>query len=183
MQERRTAPALTGVDRHRPARRFVLTVLVAVVVVVVDQVATTWAVHRLTHGPIHIVGPVQLRLEVNTGSAFGLAQGWAPVIGAIAVVAIVVMVVASWRVRSTAMAVALGLVIGGAAGNLVDRVARHYHGGVVDFIDLKYWPTFNVADACITVGVIVLAWSLWRTGSRSTTVAEGNGAGDAVDQR
>jgi signal peptidase II len=141
-------------------------VLVAAVVVAVDQVTTSWAVHRLARGPIHLIGPVSLRLGVNTGSAFGLAQGWAPVIGALAVVAIVVMLVASRRAHSDAVAVALGLVVGGAAGNLVDRVVRDYHGGVVDFIDLRYWPTFNVADAGITVGVIVLAWCLWRDSGR-----------------
>jgi signal peptidase II len=144
----------------------VYTLIVAAVVVVVDQLTTTWAVHRLARGPIHLLGPLSLRLGVNTGSAFGLAKGWAPVIGALAVVAIVVMVLASRRAHSDAMAVALGLVVGGAAGNLFDRLVRHYHGGVVDFIDLRYWPTFNVADACITVGVIVLAWSLWRQGAR-----------------
>ena len=54
------------------------------------------------------------------------------------------------------MAVALGLIIGGAIGNLSDRLVGGHHGQVVDFITLSHWPTFNVADACITAGVVVL---------------------------
>jgi signal peptidase II len=49
----------------------------------------------------------------------------------------------------------LGLIIGGALGNLVDRLVRHHAGAVIDFVDLRWWPVFNVADAAITVGVVV----------------------------
>lgn len=148
--------------RHGSLRPSAITVAVAAVVVVADQLATSWAVHRLSRGPLHIIGPLTLQLQVNTGSAFGLAQGWAPVIGALAVVVVVVLIVVSRRAGSDGMAAALGLVVGGAVGNLVDRVFRHYHGGVVDFIALHFWPTFNVADACITVGIVLVAWGLWR---------------------
>ena len=69
------------------------------------------------------------------------------------------------RVRSLALAVALGLVVGGALGNLADRVVRGNHGAVVDFIALHFWPTFNVADSCIVIGSAILAaLVLWRTG-------------------
>ena len=66
------------------------------------------------------------------------------------------------RVQSTPIAVALGLVVGGALGNLADRVFRSHHGAVVDFIALHFWPTFNVADSCIVVGGILAAVLLWR---------------------
>lgn len=148
--------------RNGSLRPLIVTVVVAAAVVVVDQLVTSWAVHRLAQGPIHVVGPLNLQLQVNTGSAFGLAQGWAPVIGALAAVVVVVLVALSRRATSTGLAVAIGLVAGGAVGNLVDRVFRHYRGGVVDFIALRFWPTFNVADACITVGIVLVAWSLWR---------------------
>lgn len=177
---------MTTTGHRGSLRRLAITVVVAGVVVVVDQVATSWAVHRLAQGPIHVLGPLDLQLQVNTGSAFGLAQGWAPVIGALAVVVVVVMIAASRRAGSDGMAAAIGLVVGGALGNLVDRIFRHYHGGVVDFIALHFWPTFNVADACITVGVVLVAWGLWRSSSdargegpnRTTPSASPTGAED-----
>lgn len=156
---------MTTTGHRGSLRRLGITVVVAAVVVAVDQVATSWAVDRLARGPIHVLGPLDLQLQVNTGSAFGLAQGWAPVIGALAVVVVVVLVAVSRRAGSDGLAAALGLVVGGAVGNLADRIFRHYHGGVVDFIALHFWPTFNVADACITVGVVLVAWSLWRSSS------------------
>lgn len=138
-----------------------MTLVVAGAVVGLDQWASTWAVHRLARGPMHVIGPLNLELGINTGASFSLARGWAPLLAALAAVVVVVLVVASRRVASTGLAVALGLVVGGAAGNLVDRIARPYHGGVVDFIHLPHWPTFNVADACITIGVVLLAAFLW----------------------
>ena len=158
----------------RALRRPAITIAVAAVVVVVDQLAASWAVRRLADGPIHVLGPLDLQLEINTGSAFGLAQGWAPVIAAIAAVAVVVLVVSSRRARSDGLAVSVGLAVGGAAGNLADRVFRHFHGGVVDYVALHFWPTFNVADACITVGVVLVAVSLWRhaAGPRGPVAAD-----------
>lgn len=147
--------------RGGPLRRSVVTLAVAGVVVGLDQWASTWAVHRLARGPVHVIGPLNLELGINTGASFSLAQGWAPLLGALAVVAVVAMVLASRRAASTRMSAALGLVVGGAVGNLIDRIARPYNGGVVDFIHLPHWPTFNVADACITVGVILVAVFLW----------------------
>ncbi len=61
--------------------------------------------------------------------------------------------------RSRWVPVCLGLILGGAAGNLVDRVR---FGGVVDFLDFRVWPVFNVADSCITIGAVLLAISFWR---------------------
>lgn len=156
-------------------RRTAIAVAVAAVVVIVDQWTSTWAVHRLVHGPVHVIGPLTLDLGVNTGSAFGLGQGWAPLFAVLAVVAVVGLVIASRRARSDGLAVALGLVLGGAAGNLVDRLVRPYHGGVVDFIDLHYWPTFNVADAGITVGIVLLLVALLRAPADSPAASPGDG--------
>jgi signal peptidase II len=66
------------------------------------------------------------------------------------------------RVQSTGIAIALGLVVGGALGNLADRLVRSHRGSVIDFIALHFWPTFNVADSCIVVGGILAAVLLWR---------------------
>jgi len=137
-------------------------VAVAAVVVAVDQVTKTWAVHRLSQGPIHVVWKLDLELTYNSGSAFSILQGWAPVFVVLAVIAVAVLLHTVGRAQSTALSVALGLVVGGALGNLSDRLLRPDHGAVVDFVALHFWPTFNVADACIVVGGALAALLIWR---------------------
>jgi signal peptidase II len=155
------APVPAGVpDRGHP-RRLLLALVVAAVVVLVDQVTKSLAVAHLTH-PVHVVGPFGLGLGYNSGSAFSLFTGDAGVLAAVAVVLVAVLVFLAWRSRSTGIALALGLVLGGALGNLADRAFRGHHGQVVDFITFPHWPTFNVADSCITVGVILLMGLWWR---------------------
>ena len=78
------------------------------------------------------------------------------------VVAVAVLLRVVGRAQSTALSVALGLVVGGALGNLADRVVRPDRGSVIDFVALHFWPTFNVADACIVVGGILAAALIWR---------------------
>lgn len=167
MQERRAAPSLSDGERHRhgAVRRLSVVGAVAAVVVITDQVTKTWAVHRLQHGPVHLVWKLDLELEFNSGSAFSLARGWAPILAAVTVVVVVLLLASVRRVRSDLLAVSIGLVVGGALGNLADRVLRSHHGAVVDFIALHFWPTFNVADTAIVVGVLWAAFLLWRPGS------------------
>jgi signal peptidase II len=80
------------------------------------------------------------------------------VVAALIVGALSVMV---WRSRSNGRAAILGLILGGALGNLSDRLFRANHGAVVDFVALHFWPTFNVADASIVVGCGLLVISLF----------------------
>jgi len=124
--------------------------------VAADQATKSWAVARLSHGPIHVVGPLELELQFNTGSAFSLFTGFAPVLAGVAVVLVALLAGSLRRATTLAQGVAVGLVGGGAIGNLSDRLFRHHHGAVVDFIALRFWPTFNVADACIVVGCVLL---------------------------
>jgi signal peptidase II len=130
---------------------------VAAVVVVVDQLTKSWAVRRLSHGDIHLVWKLDLELSYNSGASFGLARGWGPVIAGVAISAVVILLSTVRRARSTGLTVALGLVIGGALGNLADRIVGHHHGAVVDFIALHFWPTFNVADSCVVIGAVTAA--------------------------
>ena len=83
-------------------------------------------------------------------------------------VVVLVLLRAVGRASRRRSRVALGLVVGGALGNLSDRVLRSNHGAVVDFIALHFWPTFNVADSCIVVGGILAALLLWRGGAGPT---------------
>lgn len=154
---------VAGVRSRRPVA--VLTVT-AMAVVVADQLAKAWALRALRGHAIHVVGSaVQLRLVRNTGSAFSLATGMAPLLAAVAVVLSIVVVAMGRRERDPWLVLALGLVLGGALGNLADRLFRDpgvLRGAVVDFIDLGPWPTFNIADAAITVGAVLLVWRGWR---------------------
>lgn len=140
-------------------------VLIAVVVVALDQLTKHWAVNSLGDGVArHVVWTLRWNLSFNSGMAFSRGQGAGPVIGALAFVVIALLLVSLRQAGSRISAVALGLVIGGAAGNLADRVFRGrgwLRGSVVDFIDLQWWPIFNVADVAITVGGPLLLLSAY----------------------
>ena len=170
MQERGIAPPLTEGPAPRRVRRLWLTLAVAALVVAADQASKWWAVHRLSSGPVHVVWKLDLEVGFNSGSSFSLAQGWGSVLAGLAIVFVVVLLVTARRAQSTLMAVAIGMIVGGALGNLVDRVARAHHS-VVDFVALHFWPTFNVADSCIVVGGILAAVALWRTPAPSRPTA------------
>ena len=170
VQERGTLAPLTAARR----RRLAVTGVVAAVVVAADQATTTWALADL-HRAVHRVGPLGLALQYNSGTAFSMLSGagaWLSVV-VIAVVAGIGWL--AWRAGTTLMAVAFGMVLGGALGNLVDRLVRAHHGDVVDFITLSHWPTFNVADACITVGMVLLAAGyLWQPSPQPGTTPGGS---------
>jgi signal peptidase II len=139
-----------------------LAAVVAACVVTCDQLTKTWAEDRLARGAIHVIWKLDLSLAFNSGSAFSLAQGWAPILAGMAVLAVVVLLAVVRHVGSSTMACALGLVVGGAAGNLCDRIFRSHHGSVIDFIAFHFWPTFNLADTAIVVGAAWAAWLSWR---------------------
>jgi signal peptidase II len=129
-------------------------------VALLDQLTKTWAVEDLVDGPLSIIGTdVELRLSRNTGSAFSLFQGFTPLLALLAIVLSVVLVRAVRRTNDLVILVALSLVLGGALGNLFDRVFRSpgfLEGAVIDFVKVGTFPTFNVADSAITIGAVLL---------------------------
>jgi len=135
--------------------------LVIAAIVIADQLTKHWALNRLSGGrTIDLVGSLRFNLAFNKGMAFSQATGAGPVIGALGLV--IVIVVVSWMRRSArgAAAVAASLIVGGAIGNLVDRLLRGdawLRGAVVDFVDLQWFPVFNLADSAITVGAVTMA--------------------------
>ncbi len=141
-------------------KRALLAGLVAFLVILADQLSTSWALSRLSKGTMHIVGPLSFSLVMNTGFSFGIARGSSPIIAIVALLFVVGLVWMALRTKSMLLVAAYGMIIGGALGNLADRVFRSDHGAVVDFIHLRYWPTFNIADACIDIGVllVVILW-------------------------
>ncbi|HEX2273814.1 MAG TPA: signal peptidase II [Acidimicrobiales bacterium] len=138
----------------------------AAAVLVADQLTKAWALTALEDGPIALVGPVRLALTYNSAAAFGLGGAFVPFLAVGALVLVIVLVARGDVTRSPVLAAAAGLVVGGAFGNLADRLFRSpglLRGAVVDFVDLRWWPVFNLADAAITCGCVALVWSGWRS--------------------
>jgi len=174
-----------------PARaRWPLLLSVAAVALALDQLTKAWAVARLGDGEIiDLVGSLRLRLTMNFGSAFSLADGRGPLISLLALVVVAVLLRTGRHATRPTMAVALGLVLGGAIGNLIDRAFREgdgfLGGGVVDFVDLQWWPVFNVADSAIVVGAILLFIAQWREPEPESgappAASDGAANGDAAE--
>ena len=142
-------------------RTALLTAIVAVAVVVADQV--TKAIVRANISrveEIDLVLGVKLIHTRNTGVAFSLFSGGGPIIVIIAIVALGALLGFFFtHLHRPLVWLPTGLFLGGAAGNLIDRVRL---GAVTDFVKIPHWPAFNVADICITFGVLSLIWVLER---------------------
>jgi signal peptidase II len=151
VQERRALPAL---------------IAVAAAVVAADHLTKWLALRELTTRDVELVGSLRLHLVFNNGSAFGLGSKFAPVIALLAVAIVVALLGVGRSLTRTVSKVACAAIVGGAVGNLLDRLFRDgsgFLGGpVVDFVDLQWWPVFNVADMAITCGAVVLALTAGR---------------------
>jgi signal peptidase II len=145
-----------------PRRRAGVRVLLAVAVAVLglDLVTKIVVVEKLSdRAPVRLLGGL-LRLTVtrNSGAAFGLGQGATVLFTMVALAVVVVIVRTAARLRSLRWAATLGLLLGGALGNLLDRIFRSpapFRGHVVDWIELPHWPVFNIADSAIVTGGLV----------------------------
>lgn len=133
-----------------------LTLAVAAVVVTLDQLTKWMALALFDDGPTSLIGDfLVLRLVRNPGAAFNSLQGSGVLIGVVAIVVVLVLVRLSGSTEHRSEAVVFGLILGGAVGNLADRIFRgdgFLDGAVIDWIDWWFIPTFNVADASLTVG-------------------------------
>jgi signal peptidase II len=147
----------------------------AALVYVLDRVTKSLAEARLEgREPVELIpGVLQLRFTTNPGGAFGLFGEASWLFVTISAVVIVVVVVVSRNLPSTLTAVGLGLVLGGAVGNLTDRLIRGsgFSGEVVDFIDVHVWPVFNLADTGIVLGAAILLLSGFRRDRREGSAA------------
>lgn len=138
----------------------VLLLAVAVIVIVADVVTKVLAVAHFGDGSrLRLLGGVLVLRETrNPGAAFGLAGGATVLFTLVAAVVVVAIARTARRLRSGPWAVTLGLLLGGASGNLLDRLLRApgpLRGHVVDWIELPRWPVFNLADAAIVTGGIL----------------------------
>jgi signal peptidase II len=144
--------------RRRAAAR---TAAVCAVVIALDQVTKHTLGTWIEPGQVrHVIPGLTLVHERNTGVAFSFLAGAGALVYVVTIAVLIVLI--SYllaRPRRRLLWLPVGMLVGGAIGNLVDRVAL---GSVIDFIKLPHWPAFNIADTCITVGVIILALVIER---------------------
>jgi len=145
----------------KPRRRIRLLVTVAAVILALDIVTKVLAVKWLTPGqPVSIIGDtVTWTLVRNSGAAFSMATGYTWVLTLIASAVVIGIIWMGRRLVSPWWAIGLGMILGGAMGNLVDRFFRApgpLRGHVVDFFSVGWWPVFNVADPSVVGGAILL---------------------------
>jgi signal peptidase II len=162
-------------------RRIGLLAVVAALVLTADLVSKVAVVATLSErSPVRLLGGLLYLVQArNAGAAFSFAQGATVLFSAIAALVIVIILRSASQLRSLPWAISLGLILGGAAGNLVDRLFRSpgpLRGRVVDWISLldpggRVWPVFNLADSCIVVGgvlAVLLAFAGFEmTGTRA----------------
>ncbi|HEY7562058.1 MAG TPA: signal peptidase II [Gaiellaceae bacterium] len=153
---------ISMVERSLSATPFHWFALLAVAfsAIVADQVTKQIVVSQLALGEsVHVVGPLEIRHVTNPGIAFGLFSSWASIVTILTAVAVCWMLVYFARAgaRHPVLPVALGLLVGGSLSNLIDRIRL---GHVTDFLDLRFWPAFNLADTFIVIGVAILLAAL-----------------------
>lgn len=161
-----------GPNVRRPAGdRWRTPLALAAVVIVLDQITKALIRDWLTGRPAGrrwdaVSDWLGLQYVENRGAAFGSLGGYGGLLTIVAIVVVVIALAAYARVDrpTTWLRLGLGLLVGGAVGNVIDRLA---HGYVVDFVAVGPWPRFNVADSAITIGVLLLAWRL--SGDEYTT--------------
>jgi signal peptidase II len=168
--ERAGAPP--GAHRYLP-----LALAAAAGWLLLDQLTKLWATSALDDQIIDVAWTLRFRLVTNTGASFSIGEGLGPVIGVVALVVVGVLLWTGRSIGSPLGAIGLGLVLGGALGNILDRAVRDgdgfFGGAVIDFIDFQWWPVFNVADIGVVVGAALLLVA---------SMLEPQDAGDEADE-
>ena len=159
---------------------------VAVFVLALDVVTKIVVVHTLAHhAPIRLLGGfLTLQMLRNSGAAFSIGTSMTIVFTVIAVAVIIYILRAARKLRSLPWAITLGLLLGGATGNLSDRIFRSpgvFRGDVVDWIELPHWPVFNLADSAIVCGGVI-AVLLAVMGLRMDGTREGREPAEALPE-
>ena len=132
--------------------------LIALAVLAIDQVSKHWARNAFVE-PLTLLPFLQLRYVTNTGAAFSIFARWPELLTWLIVIILGLLLFSmDWLIKESGCGVCIGLILGGAVGNLYDRFSL---GKVTDFIDLSFWPTFNLADSALTIGVVIMVWRLY----------------------
>ena len=150
--------------RGRQMRPLAIGMIGATVVVALDQLTKNWAVSSLRSGsPRPVWWTLRWNLTFNGGMSFSKGQGAGPLLGVAAIVVACVLLASLRKGASPLLTTAVALIAGGALGNVLDRLFRgngFMRGKVVDFIDVQWWPIWNVADMGVVIGAVLMAASL-----------------------
>lgn len=144
-------------------KKNIVVFFIALVIVLLDQF-TKFLIKlnlQLNESVPIIKNVFHLTYITNTGSAFGLFKGINPffILFSIVVIAIILYFTKIIKENEKALQLAVGLLLGGTIGNLIDRI---FHGSVIDFIDFRIWPVFNIADSAVTISIVFLVILLWK---------------------
>ncbi len=166
--------AVPTATRSVGGSRLRLCLAIAIGIVALDVVTKHWALNALTgEPPRHVIWTLRWNLTFNSGMAFSKGRDMGPIIGVLALVVAGVVVATVRKQQQRVVAVAAGFVLGGAVGNLIDRIFRGegwLRGSVVDFIDFQWFPIFNAADIAVNIGgAIFVLWSLFSRTPDTTT--------------
>jgi signal peptidase II len=158
--------------------------VIAACIVLLDQLSKTWAVKDLASGHvIPVIWTLQFNLTHNQGMAFSQGTGIGPVIGVVGLVVVAMLLLSLRRADNALSRFATGLIIGGALGNISDRLFRGagwMRGAVVDFIDFQWWPVFNVADMAIMIGAATMIGAMLKHQTHSPT-QQNSGTADSAE--
>ena len=166
-EQRPSSPSEDGSGPTPRRRRVGILLAVAAVVYALDVVTKLLVVAKLTPGvPVHILGSfLQFDYTRNSGAAFSIGWGYTAIFSLIAIGVVLVIIRLARRLYSAPWAFALGLLLGGAIGNLTDRIVRApgpFRGWVVDFIQFPHFAIFNLADSAITCGGVLMVLLAFR---------------------
>lgn len=157
---------------------------VAAIIVILDQVSKRliWEMFKYSGGTDLIDGFLKISLSKNSGAVMGILSGSRPILLTVTIISVAALIFFAYRMRYAPLIqrLCLGLIIGGAFGNLIDRIAT---GEVIDFIDMGFgqyrWPTYNVADIAVSIGAVVLIAGFMRS---PDTVKGSDSAGEAPQE-
>lgn len=184
-----TSPDGAAAGRSRVPRRITPLVVIGLLALTLDIASKIIVVEQLSdRHPIRLLGGLlTLRVTRNSGAAFSIGTGATLLFTVIAAVVIIAIIRTARNLRSLPWAIALGLLLGGAMGNLIDRLLRSpapLQGHVVDWIELPHWPVFNVADSAIVCGgilaVVLAARGYQLDGGRVPAKGKGESESDSV---
>ena len=163
-----TVPEIDAESSFSTRSAYLLAGVTASIVVALDRITKLWAVDALVDGDVVAIdGILEFELAFNSGAAYGLFKGGGSVIAVAAIIASGLIIFALRSVDRRFDAITLGAIMGGALGNLIDRIVRGpgwFDGAVVDWIETPLWPNFNIADSAISVGAVLLILATIRRG-------------------
>ena len=161
MQTERGTTLSNSAPKHSHRRAVQALLIIALAVIILDSASKSLALRTLSSNPKELIGSfLQLQLTSNSGAAFSFAQSATIFFSLLSFLAIVAIYLFSKSITSSLWGIALGFLLGGISGNLLDRIFRApflLRGQVIDWIRLPHWPVFNLADTSIVISAVTIS--------------------------